>query len=145
MVLTSNVFRGETDTLENKVIRAAKSAALIGWNEMVDQYLSLIARKTGALRTAFRSVGLDIINRQLGARRINFSVQEIYSRLVNKLSYAEHHLEVGPTGDEFYFKPTTDGTQPIKSAIFIPILNREAQAAFLRQLQVEGIQVRRRR
>ena len=112
---------------------------------MVDEYEDKIALKDGFLRRFFRSVGLDIINSQRGARNIRFSVGEIYSRLVSKLPYAEHHLEIGPTGLQFYIKPTAGGTAPIKSAIFMPILQVETQDAFLKQLQIEGLKIKRNR
>jgi hypothetical protein len=139
--LTSGTFKGSREQALTALIGAVYQGSVKGAVDSIAQYQHKIALQYGALREGFGTAVMQTIRRQKGNLRISVSPGEVYSRLANRVSYAEHHLEVGPTGLPHYKDPTTPGTEPIKWRKFKAILVPTVQAAIKLEVQKKGIRM----
>jgi hypothetical protein len=133
------------NTIKDILQSRMKAITLRAWGLAYVEYYPSIAKKTGRLRVGFNKAGQITIQSQSrgGGHQFTIARNEVMSRWVKEVPYAEHHQEVGPTGLSYYKRPTTEGTKPFKWAEFQPILKKHVKQSLRQEIQQIGMELRR--
>ena len=142
--LTSGSQRFTPAEFKTRMLLIRKNAFLNAWSVVISRVVnSRVAKKTSKMRNELRAAGVEQIEKIWQRVNAEFSIRALKLEHIKDVEYARYHWEKSPIGLDFYIKPTTPNTFPIKSAEIGRILGLEMTREFNKELRKAGFEVKK--